>query len=60
MICPKCRTKMKVVDSRQLLSNLRKRYYKCPKCDYRPTTSERFDIEKPAKLKNNTTYRKTH
>ena len=51
---------MKVVDSRQLLSNLRKRYYKCPKCDYRPTTSERFDIEKPAKLKNNTTYRKTH
>jgi transcriptional regulator NrdR family protein len=43
---------MKVVDSRQVLSNLRKRYYKC-KCGYMPTTSERLDIEKPKKIKNN-------
>ena len=38
--CPKCGTKMKCVNSREMSDTCRKRWYKCPKCGHRKTTYE--------------------
>ena len=46
MICPLCRTRLRIIDSRLYDDNLRIRVYECPKCGYRESTEERLPKNK--------------
>ncbi len=54
MICPDCRHRLKVTDSRQWEPQLRVRNYKCPKCGFKDITKERLEVKStPATFRKN-------